>query len=119
MLPGFLDVRTFKIVNGKLQLILQPNLAVRYGTPIRADDPGDVIDAVHVLQESGDALQSVGQLDRDGVKIDAAALLEISELGDFETIEHHLPADAPCAQSGRLPVVFLELDVVLAQVDAD
>ena len=30
----------------------------------------------------------------------------------------HLPADAPRAERRRLPVVFLEADVVLARVDA-
>ena len=67
----------------------------------------------------GDAFEAVGQLGRDGVEVDAAALLEVGELGDFEAIEHDLPADAPCAEGRRLPVIFFELDVVLAQVDAD
>jgi hypothetical protein len=34
-----------------------------------------------------------------------------------QTVEHDLPADTPGPQRGRLPVVFLEPDVVLAGVD--
>ena len=56
---------------------------------------------------------------RDRVEVDAAALLEVGELRDLEAVEHHLPSDAPGAERGRLPVVFFELDVVLAQVNAD
>ena len=60
-------------------------------------------------------LQSVGELGRDQIQIDPAALLEISELGDLQAIQHHLPADAPGAQRGRFPVILFELDVVLAR----
>ena len=119
MLPELVHVGLLEVVDGELQLVLQANLAVFHGTPIGADDPDDVVNAIDVLQEGGDALQSVGQLGGDGIEIDAAALLEVGELGDLQAVEHDLPADAPGAERGRLPVVFFELDVVLAQVDAD
>ena len=53
-----------------------------------------------------------------GLEVDAAHLLEVGELGDLQAVEHHLPADAPRAERRRLPVVFLEPDVVLARLDA-
>ncbi len=46
-------------------------------------------------------------------------MLEVSELGDLHAVHHHLPADAPCADGRAFPVVFLELEVVLAEIDAD
>ncbi len=71
-----------------------------------------------LLQEHGDALEPVGDLARDRRQVDAAHLLEVGELRDLHAVEQHLPADAPGAQRRRLPVVFLEADVVLARVDA-
>ena len=49
----------------------------------------------------------------------SAALLEIGELGDLQSVEQHLPADAPCAECGRFPVVFFEANIVFLQVDSD
>ena len=66
-----------------------------------------------------DALQAVGELGADGVEIESAALLEVGELGDLQAVEHDLPADAPCAARGPLPVVFFKLEVVVLEVDAD
>src|SRR5271170_8013505 len=100
MLPRFLNVRPLEIVNRELQLILKPNLAVFNGAAIWVDDPGDVVNAINILEESRDAFQTVGQLSGNGIEIDAAALLEVGELGDLQAIEHHLPTDAPCAQRG-------------------
>ena len=64
-------------------------------------------------------LEPVGDLRGNQIQIDAAALLEVRELRDLQSVEHHLPADAPRAERRRLPVVFFELDVVLAEIDAD
>ena len=38
----------------------------------------------------------------------AATMLEVSEAGSFEIVEHHLPANAPSAESGCFPIVFFE-----------
>src|SRR6202000_1938291 len=43
---------------------------------------------------------------------------EVGELGNLQAVEHHLPAHAPGAAGGPLPVIFFELDVVPAQVNA-
>ena len=46
-------------------------------------------------------------------------LLEVGELGDLHAVEPHLPAEPPCAQRGRFPVVFHEPYVVVRRVDAE
>ncbi len=56
---------------------------------------------------------------RTGLQWQAADLLEVGELGHFHAVEPHLPAQAPGAQGGRLPVVFDEADVVHFRVDAE
>src|ERR1019366_8721735 len=112
VLPRLLNVSSLKVVDRELQFILQPNLAVLYRPPIRAHDPRDFVNAIHILKESRDALHAVGQFHRNWVKVDAAALLEVGELRDLEAVEHDLPADAPRTQRWRLPVVLFELDVV-------
>ena len=82
-------------------------------------DPDDVVDGIDILEEGGDALEAVGEFGAHGVEIDAAALLEVGELGDLQTVEHDLPADAPGGKRGRFPVVLFKLDVVAGEVDAD
>ena len=61
-----------------------------------------------------DPLEPVGQLGRDGVELDPAGLLEVGELGDLHAVQPHLPAQAPGAQAGALPVVLDEAHVVVA-----
>src|SRR5213079_2867998 len=52
-------------------------------------------------------------------EVDAAGLLEIGELRDLHTVEEDLPAHAPRAEGGRLPVVLLETDVVAGEIEAE
>ena len=85
---------------------------------MRSRVPADVAEIAHALQGHGDALQAVGDLDRDRVERHAARLLEVGELGDFLPVQPDFPAQAPGAQRGRFPVVFDKADVVLARVDA-
>ena len=54
-----------------------------------------------------------------GRKVDAAALLEIGELGDLEAVEQDLPADPPGADRRRFPVVLVEAEVVVLEGDAE
>ena len=72
----------------------------------------EVVHGVDVLQVHRDALEAVGELARDGPAVDAADLLEIRELADFQAVEPHLPAEAPGAERRRLPVVLDEAHVV-------
>src|SRR5215469_1678901 len=120
VLPESRNVGVLEVVNGELQLLFKTNLAVRdRRSGIRVARPHDVINGIDVLDEGGDALETVGELGADGVQIEAAALLEVGELRDLESVEHDLPADAPCAPGGPLPVVFFELQVMLGEIDAN
>ena len=47
-------------------------------------DPDEVVDSIDVLHVHGDAFESVGDFCRDRVAWDAADLLEIGELRDFQ-----------------------------------
>src|SRR5229473_4613555 len=107
-------VAAVKTVFRKLLLLHQADVAVSL---VRR--PAQIVDALHALKKCANALEAVGELDGDGIEIDASALLEVSELGDLKTVEQNLPADAPGAQGRRFPVVLLESNVVLLEVDAD
>src|SRR5260370_42460724 len=120
MLPRFLSIRSFQVANRKLQLLGQAYVPISYNfSRLRIACPNNVVDAVDILQKCRNTLEPIGQLGTDRIQVHAPALLEISELCDLESIEHHLPADPPRAQRGRFTVVFLELDVVLAGVNTD
>ena len=113
-LPERRDVREFEVVNRILQFVRIAHVAV-----FHAAGPLDVVDAVDALQKRRQPLQTISDLGGHQVQIDAAALLEISELRDFEPIQHHLPAHAPCAERWIFPVVFFEFQIVLAEIDPD
>ena len=72
----------------------------------------------HPLNRHEDALQAIGQLDRDWIQSLAAGLLKVGELCDLKPIQPDLPAEAPCGQGRLLPVVFHEADVVDLRIDA-
>ncbi len=118
MLPESRHVGVFKVVHRKLQLLGKAHFAIRdRSAGVWIAGPHDVVDRVHILQERGDALHAVSQFGADGVEVESAALLEVGELGDLQAIEHDLPAHAPRAARGPLPVVLFKLEVVLDQVD--
>src|SRR5580704_3245999 len=120
MLPEFVDIGKLEVIHAELQLFGEPNIAISHGGGCFCiARPDDVVDRVNILQEGSNALQAISQFGADGVKIEAPALLKVSELCDFETIEHHLPAHAPCSAGRPLPVVLFKLEVVLLEVDSD
>ena len=53
------------------------------------------------------------------VDLDAAHLLEVRELGDLHAVQPDLPAKAPGAKRGALPVVLYEANIVISRIDAD
>ena len=118
MLPRFVHVRGFKVVHRKLLFFRQPHFPVFRLLPFSIARPHNVVHAVNILKKRGDPFQSIRQLSGNRIQIHAPALLEISELRDLQAVEHHLPANAPRSQGWRLPVIFLELDVVLPQINA-
>src|SRR5947199_12285 len=81
--------------------------------------PFDVVDRRLPRQKHRQALDAVGDLRGDRREVDAAGLLKIRELRDLHAVEQDLPADAPRAEGGRLPVVLFEADVVAGQVESE
>src|SRR5579875_1757874 len=112
--PQAVYIRKLKIVSGKLFFFRQPDIGILY-----TRRPLDLIHAVDVLQKRDNALESISDLGRNEFQIHTAALLEIGKLRDLETVEHHLPANAPSSQRWRFPVIFFELNIVFAKIDAD
>jgi hypothetical protein len=96
-----------------LDLVAVAHVTIRHAGP-----PLEVEHVIHVLERHREALEAVGELDGDGREVHAARLLEVGELRNLLAVEEHLPADAPCTERGRFPVVLLEAHVVGAQIDA-
>ena len=113
-LPHRVHVGHLEVVDRVLQLVGEPHIAIAH---LRR--PLDVVHAVGHLQERRQPLQTVRQLGRNQIQVHPTTLLEVSELRDLETIQHHLPAHAPRAQCRRLPVVLFKFNIVLAQIDPD
>jgi len=103
-----------EVVVAVLDLRLQQRVAITHARAV-VHLPHTVLP----LQRQGDAVEAIGDLDRDGVEVEAAGLLEVGVLGDLLPVEPHLPAQPPRAEGRRLPVVLDKADVVLARVDAD
>src|SRR4029077_9179597 len=72
-------VAAIEAVHRELLLFRKANVPVGF---IRG--PAKIIDAFDALEKCADASKAVGKLNGNGVEVDAAALLEVSELCDFE-----------------------------------
>ena len=70
----------------------------RYYALDYAEAAEETPDALDALEKRANALEAVGEFDRDGIQVDAAALLEVGELRNLKTVEQNLPADAPRAE---------------------
>ncbi len=117
-----LGVGHLEVVAAELALVLLVHVAVRDHvllTGLVPARPDEVVHAVHALQVHGEPLEAVGDLDGDGVEVEAAQLLEVRELGGLHTVHPDLPALAPGAQRGALPVVLDEAHVVFGEHDAE
>ena len=119
LLAHHLDVGDLEVVGRELALVLKEDVAVGHGRAVGQVAPDEVVDARDALRVHGDALEAVGDLYRHRVALDAAHLLEVGELRDLHAVEPDLPAKAPGAQRGALPVVLDEADVVLGRVESD
>ncbi len=80
--------------------------------------PLEIIHAVLFLKVHGNSFKAIGDFHGNGVQADAPGLLEVGELGDFHSVQPHLPAQPGRAQRGRLPVVLHETDIVIQGIDA-
>ena len=120
MRPETIHIGIFEVIDRVLQFLGQSHIAIGdRSAGIRIARPDHIVDRIHILHEGAQTLEPISQLSADGVQIETAALLEVSELGDLHPIHHHLPAHAPRAHSRPFPVIFLEFQVVFLQVDAD
>jgi hypothetical protein len=113
-LPVQVDVGRLEVILRELVLVLLPHRAV--ADPVR---PVDVEHRALARQEHRQPLQPVGDLRGDRRQVDPTGLLEVGELGDLHPVEEDLPADPPRTERRRLPVVFLEADVVLGEVEPE
>src|SRR6202166_2190940 len=111
-------VGLFKVVGGLLHFVLMKHVPIRDRTE-RTVGPNDIEDAFLVLNVHPQALEAVGDLAHHGPAVEAPHLLEVGELRDFHAVQPHLPAQSPCTQGGRLPVVFDKTDVMRQQVEPD
>src|SRR4029078_5813017 len=75
-----------------------------------------IVDALDVHRE---AFEPVGELARHRLALEAADLLEISELGDLHDLAPDFPAEAPGAERRAFPIVLDEADVMLQRIDTD
>src|SRR5580692_7288022 len=98
-----LGVAAVEAVLGELLFLRQPNFSVSF-----VCRPPKIVDARGVLDELANPFEPVSQLHGNRVKVNPAALLEIRELGNLQSIQQHLPANAPSPKCRRFPVVFLE-----------
>ncbi len=108
------DIGIVQVVAAHLVLGLAERLAI--GDPRSV---GDVLEMAHALERHDDALHAVGDLHRHRVERHPAGLLKVGELGDFQAIQPHLPAQSPGAQRGGCPVVLDEPHIMRAGVDAE
>ncbi len=74
--------------------------------------------AIDALDIHGEAFQSIGDLARHRIAIEAADLLEIGELRHLHAVAPHLPAETPGPERRALPIILDEADVVLERVEA-
>ena len=107
-------VGRFEIVFGMLSLLREVEVAV-----FDAVIPLDLIDAVDFLDEHGEPLEAVGDLDRNRLTIEPAALLEVGELGDLHPFGPDFPPRPPGAEGGGFPVILDKADVMFSRFNAD
>ena len=82
----------------------------------RAVAPHQIVYAVHALDIHRQTFQTVGDLAGDRFALQAANLLEVSELRHFHAVEPNFPAQAPGAERRVFPVIFHEADVVNGRI---
>jgi hypothetical protein len=115
-------VRLLEVVGRLLDLVLVIDVAVGEDALLAvlvARRPHEVVHVVLALQVQRKPLEAVGDLAGDRVAVDPADLLEIGELRDLHAVQPYLPAQAPRAERGVLPVVLDEAYVVGCKVEAE
>jgi len=107
-LADALDIRSLKVILAVFLLSHIIDIPISEGRI-----PLDLAEVIVPLQSHGDAFQPISQLNGNWVEVQAPRLLEISELGDFLSIQPHFPAKPPSTQRRRLPIILYEADIML------
>src|ERR1039457_2176155 len=76
-----------------------------------------IVNRIHILQKRAQCARVRTSAQPKSETNPRRSLLEVGELRDLQPVEHDLPAHAPRTQRRRFPVIFFELDVVLAQIN--
>ena len=107
------SVCNLEVVVGLLNLVGVENVTIG-----DVANPFNIKYILNALDIHSQTLQAVRDFYSYRLNVDAANLLEISELGDFHTIQPNLPAQAPSAQSRRFPVILNKADIMLLLMNA-
>ncbi|ABU79351.1 hypothetical protein ESA_04170 [Cronobacter sakazakii ATCC BAA-894] len=110
-----IHVGVFEVIGGLLHFVLMEHIAVS-GFAKRAIAPDQVINAVHALNVHGETLKAVSDFTGHRFALQAADLLEVSELRHFHAVQPHFPAEAPGAERRVFPVVFDEANIMNGRV---
>ena len=107
-----------KIIMRKLNFIAMKHIAIADGLLIIAAIKIKLKPVIRALHIHGETFQTIGQLARHQLAINAANLLEIGELRDFHAIAPDLPAQPPSAQSRAFPIIFHKANIMRHRVNA-
>ena len=113
-----IDIGVLKIKCRHLHFVLVEDITIGNIT-LRTVSPNQIVDTVDTLQVHGNTLEPIGNFAGHWVALETAGLLKIRELGNFHSVEPHLPADPPRPERGRLPVIFNETHIMHLSVDAE
>ncbi len=78
--------------------------------------PLDIKNTVNALKIHANSFQTVSYFYRNWIKLNASALLKISKLCNFHSVEPDFPAKAGSAKCRRLPIVFNKTHIMLIQI---
>ncbi len=112
----------FEVVSRLFDFVLMEHVAIRellLHAVFFPFGPDQVVDVLDALQVHGQALNTVGDFAEHGLAVQAADLLEVSELRYFHAVQPDFPAQAPGAERRVFPVVFNETHVILFQVQTE
>ena len=82
----------FEVIGREFALVLQEDIAIGEDRPIRRTRPYQIVDRVDALNVHGQTLETIGDLCRNGIALEAAHLLEVGELGHLHAVEPDFPS---------------------------
>jgi len=113
-LAQIVDIGHFKVIGTVLDLTAQQNVPIG-----DVAVPPDRRESVDALQHHHDALEAIGDLNRDRVELKPTGLLKVGELRDLLAIQPHFPTQAPGSQRRGLPVILHKTNVMDRWIDPE